>query len=413
MAAARRRIVTALLAGTLIAGPWPGVAQADPPPPTERSAPAADRAQIRKLERIAHRLRDAGAIGITAEVATGRRLWARAWGRADRVSDRRARPDARFRAASVTKLFTSVLALQLVERGRWTLDTTIGDVLPDLWPGRGEVTLRQLLSHTSGMPDAVVALVAEAETNKEFLEVVSRRYTNAEMVAIARDQPWGFEPGTDFGYSNTGFVVIAMMLEEATGTPYPRLVHRRVLWPAGMHDSYLATTRRLAPPRLAEYARIEGKVLDLRRFHPSMFSAAGALVSTAHDLDRFHRALDRGALLGPKVRKQMRSVVVADPDVGLEYGLGSYRLPNPCESGPAFLHGHDGATWGTLTLSFTAGSGRQVTVAMTGRSYDPDRFARQERLLYRFVFTAFGQTCPSGTTVRTWPRLLDPPQWRT
>ncbi|UMG93501.1 serine hydrolase domain-containing protein [Nocardioides sp. TF02-7] len=350
---------------------------------------------MRQLHRIAERLRDAGAIGVTAEVVWGGRHWHEAWGAAHRDPRRPARADARFRAASVNKMLTSVLALQLVERGRWTLRTTIGDVLPGLWPGRGDVTLRQLLSHTSGMPDAVSALVSSVESDRELLRVISRRYTDRGLVARAQQEPWVFEPGTDFHYSNTGYVVVALMLERATGTPYPRLLRNRVLRPAGMRDSYYARTRGLGPPRLAEYAHSGGRVLDLRRSHPSMFSAAGALVSTAHDLDRFHRALVRGRLIGPEMRKRMRSVVTPDPIEG-EYGLGSYRLPSPCRTGPDVLHGHDGASWGTFTWSFAAGRHRQVTIAMTGRAYGTQRFLRQQRLLHGFVHTAFAGMCPGG-----------------
>lgn len=394
------RFAAALLAGLVLPlTGQPVVAEPagprDASPDTSSGASAGSKTPrpARVLERRLHRVVKAGGVGAVAEVVNPRRTWRLADGRATVDPRRAAKPGARFRAGSVTKQLVAVVALQLVAKGRWSLGTTIGDVLPGLWPERSDLTLRQLLSHTSGMPDYIVPLIAEAETTPEFLRAISRKRTPRALVRAAKGQPWVFEPGTDWDYSNTGYVVVGLMLRMATGKDLPRLVHNRVLRPAGMTQSKLARTPRVGWPRLHEYARLEG-LQDLGRSHPSMFDAAGALVSTTRDLNRFHEALSRGDLLPPGLVRTMRSVVVVDEESGLPYGLGSYRLPDPCRPGE-FVHGHDGATWGTYTWSFSSPDGRRrVTVAATGRAID--RSGRPIQQVFRFVDAAFAATCPGG-----------------
>ncbi|GAA1922705.1 serine hydrolase domain-containing protein [Nocardioides hwasunensis] len=364
-----------------------------------RSAPAtapADTAgmPVRKLERLVQRLRTEGkAVAVTAEVRRGARTWAFDAGQAQRGPARPAEPGSTFRAASLTKQLVSVLALQLVDQGRWTLDTAIGDVDPALWPGRESVTLRELLSHTSGMPDYLPAVVGSATTGPQLVDAVSKRWTDRRIIAAGQSLPWG-EPGV-FGYSNTGYVVIGQMLERATGSSVRDLVAKRVLRPAGMTASTFALRRNQPAPGLHEYARFPARTLDLGTFEPSLFSSAGALVSTAGDLNRFRRALERGELIPRRLVRVMQEPV--SDGGGLPYALGSYRLPSPCATGPGWVQGHDGASFGTLTFSVGLGRNRQVTIALTGRGYTEDTALSQAKLVQKFAYTALDATCGDGT----------------
>ncbi|WP_139982313.1 serine hydrolase domain-containing protein [Nocardioides litoris] len=389
---------TLVLAGSLLAStpaatasPSPAAPRVVGPTTAERPTP---RSQEQRLRRALRKVVRAGAVGVTAQVVDRGQVWSGAAGAAQRSPYRRATPDARFRAASVTKMVTSTMALQLVDRGTWTLDTTIGDVLPGAWPARSDVTLRQLLSHTSGLPDYLVALGAEGTTLAKFRAIIGPRRTDRELLAVAKGLPSLFEPGTSWGYSNTNFVVVGMMLRRQTGVPLTRLAERRVLRPAGMDESTWAVRKGLRRPALVEYAGLgrDGRQVPLREFSPTMFSGAGALVSTARDLNRFQWALSSGRLLRPATVRLMRSVVNEPARDGLPYGYGSYRLPDPCRDGGS-VHGHDGASWATLTFSFSSANGRRrVTVAMTGREYSLEETPAADAL-HDFLEVALATTC--------------------
>ncbi len=409
------RLLTPVLAAVALVAPMAAAAPATAAPAAApagvtREAPAATEMPERRLERLVERLRTEGrAVAVTAEVRQGGRTWSFDAGRARRDPARPVPADSTFRAASVTKQLVAVLALQEVERGRWTLDTTIGDVDPELWPGRESVTLRQLLSHTSGMPDYLLAVLGSAVTGKDLVDAVSTRWTDQRIIAAAQTLPWG-EPGA-FSYSNTNYVVVGQMLERVTGTKVRALVRDRVLRPAGMTDSAFAVRRDAPVPDLREYARYPGSgTLDLGSFEPSLFSSAGALVSTAHDLNRFRRALESGTLIPKRLVRTMQEPV--SDGGGLPYGLGSYRLPSPCASGPGWVQGHDGASFGTLTFSVGLGSNRQVTIAMTGRGYTERTALAQAKLVQQFAYTALSATCGKGGTnerrpAEQLPGLLD------
>lgn len=381
-------MTAALAPVTAVAAPA-GAAAATSAPSRAAASDARD-LPTRALERIVQRLRTEGrAVAVTAEVRHGARTWTVDAGQARRGPGRPAEPSSSFRAASLTKQLVAVLALQLVESGKWTLDTTIGDVDPSLWPGRESVTLRQLLSHTSGMPDHLLAVIGSATTGKKLVRLVSQPLTDRQIIRAAQGLPWT-EPGA-FSYSNTGYVVVGQMLERATGTKVRALLERRVLRPAGMSDSAFAVRRDAPRPDLREYARFPRRTLDLGTFEPSVFSSAGALVSTARDLNRFRRSLEAGDLISKRLVRTMQEPV--SDGGGLPYALGSYRLPSPCASGPGWVQGHDGASFGTLTFSVGLGRNRQVTVAMTGRGYTEDTLAAQGPLIQRLAYTALAATC--------------------
>jgi D-alanyl-D-alanine carboxypeptidase len=404
-----RAAAVAALSTTLGAGLLVGTA------PSASAAPAAERRQgdgIREgqLDRLLARVHRQGAVGVTAELVTPDGTWRGAAGNGERNPRLPASERAQFRAASVSKQLMTVLALQQVDRGRWTLDTTLGSVLPDLWPDQGTVTLRQLLSHTSGLPEYLTPLLGTDPSATAFTTVISRRYTDEQLVAAARTQPT--TPRGQFVYANTNFVLVGMMLEEATGRSLADLLAQRVFGPARMTESAWPSGTRTTRPRLKEYGRLYGQTISLAGFQPSMFSGAGALLTTARDLDRFQLALSRGELVPRSLVRQMRSVTSDGGDLGLEYGLGSYRLPDPCKPG-RWVHGHDGGSWGTITLSYASPSGdRRVAVSMTGRNYDGDN--RAVATLSELAVKALAQTCggkPKQTETTTTsgdaaPRLL-------
>lgn len=354
-------------------------------PQAGRPLTSADRRELhrRLQDLVAH-----GAVGVVAEVRSGQRVWRDAAGTTRRGTSPIARPGAHFRAASITKMGVAIAAVQLMERGTWSLDTTIADVRPGLWPGHGSVTVKQLLSHTSGMPDYVDRILAGAGP-RQTVRIISRRHSDREKVDVARQAPWDFPPGSHWSYSNTGYVVVGMMLRAAYREPLARILHRHVYRPAGMTHTFLATHRGLPRGSLREYARMGGRWYGLPRFHPSMMSGSGAMLTTTADLNRLHRALAEGTLVSPQWLAVMRTPVMPQNPSSDRYGLGTLQMGDPC--GPGHLIGHDGASYGTQSWSFSSPSGRrEVTFAFTGMHYGKDDVTGRA---YRFLGAAAAATC--------------------
>lgn len=319
-----------------------------------------------------------GAVGVTARVDSPSFTGSFSSGKRELDEKPRATTTAQFRAASNTKMMISTLAMQQVEAGNWTLQTTIDDIAPGLVPGHGSVTIEQLLSHRSGMPDGLVALIfsrmEDPSSNDEFFRVLGEDFTDQQIIDASLSEEWLFEPGTDFSYSNAGYVVLGQMLEKQTGQPIAQLMHRDVFKPARMGQSYFATKPGLRANSLVDAANMVGTWYNVRNFNPALFSSAGAVVSTTKDLNTFTDSLITGQLVDASLVEQMKRPRSFVP--GMDYGLGVYRIADPCTPAGApqqYLYGHDGATFGTLSFAFTSEDGtRQVSMAYTGRYYVED-----------------------------------------
>lgn len=333
--------------------------------PPGRATPATDALDAGMAEVVAD-----GAIGVTVRVDSPGLTWRGSAG--NRALDER--PPAgwqdRFRVGSNTKMMVSTLVLQQVGAGTWTLETQVGDVIPGLLPGHEDVTLRQLLSHTSGMPNGsqeLLLLNLGGGEVSDFLAAIGRDYTDQDHVDAVNAFPahWT-EPGT-FVYSNAGYVVLGMLLEARTGQSVEQLLREDVWGPAGMRHSSYPLDPGMPNPALEEDAWTGAGWLELDGFDPDLFRSAGAVVSTTADLNAFTGALVSGELLDPALVEEMLTPVTSGL---MDYGLGVYRLPDPCSTpeDPQWLYGHDGASYGTLSVAFTSADGsRQVSLGVTGR----------------------------------------------
>ncbi len=244
-------------------------------------------------------------------------------GRPMRYSDR-------LRVGSVTKTFTAAVILQLVDEGVLVLDDPADDWVADLELGAG-VTIRRLLNHTSGLYNYT--------DDAAFLASVAESATPREVIAFARAHGQVFEPGTSWLYSNTGYYVLGLVIEAATGSPYHEVVRERLLDPLGLADSFFE-----------DFEPVVGGMADghvggregTDLIHMSWAWAAGGLVSTGDDLCRWADALFAGdvvpaTLLGEMLEPDVASVLAHD-----DYGLGIMRRT---QSG-TYLAGHTGSTMG-------------------------------------------------------------------
>ncbi|KUG52422.1 hypothetical protein AVL62_13885 [Serinicoccus chungangensis] len=311
-----------------------------------------------------------GAIGVTATVETSTLRWSDAAGTRDLDGQAPALERSPLRVASNTKMMVATLVMQEVEAGTWTLDTRVDDVIPGLFPDHPEVTIRHLLSHTSGMPLGTYELITPyAGTDPEdwdaFVSAIGRDYTDAEHIDAVNAAPWVGEPGAQFSYSNAGYVALGMLLEEVTGEEVEALVDERIRRPAGMGQTRVLDEPGLRGPALHEAMFVDGRGwIGLEGFDPDVFSHSGSALSTVEDLDDLTRALMSGDLVSEASVEQMVTPSSENP---LGYGLGTYAIPDPCRPGE-FLHGHDGASFGSLSLALSSRDGtRQLALGVTGR----------------------------------------------
>lgn len=368
MSTSRRRLTQGLAAGAACLALPAGLSAPAAAAPSARSSRTPDSAALQAALEALVQWPVAGAVCAAASPAG---LVELAAGRRSTASPAPARPQSVARVASVTKAMTATVAFQEIERGTLRLDSTIGEVLPGLWPGRESVTLGQLLNHTSGMPDAVWVLMDHLSLWDLPLEhvrdVVARPYPPRELVELAKQDGWWFEPGTDWGYSNTGYVVAQLMVEAAAGRPLSSLIRDRVFRPAGMHRTRLEEGALVRGAEMEDAAVRPGQTMRLQTIDQSVFAGAAAVNATAGDVVRFYQALMRGRLVGQASVDAMVTPVGAARVAA--YGYGIFQVPDPVRAGEV-LYGHDGGGFGSASLAVSSRDGsRAMAFTFVGRPY--------------------------------------------
>jgi D-alanyl-D-alanine carboxypeptidase len=242
----------------------------------------------------------AGAPGALARIEAPRAdlAWAGSAGRLARGQGRSLQPDDAFRAASVTKSVTAAVALRLAREDGLALDSPLGDQLGSELLGRWRslealprMTPRQLLAHTSGLPDYFHDEAFAVRLRRE----PARDWHPVELVDhVAAHGTPNFPPGKGFGYSDTGYVVLGILLERVTGQPLHAVYRELVFDPLGMGTTWLEGRE---PARELEVAHHYSGELDMTTLSPTIDWAGGGLVTTAPDLMSFVRGLWSGLIV--------------------------------------------------------------------------------------------------------------------
>lgn len=279
----------------------------------------------------------------------GHEIWAGASGTADLAGDVSWNADRRFRIGSVTKTFTTALLLQLVEEEVVSLDDPLEAWVPGYYDGLG-VTVRHLATNTSG--------IVSYNYVGSFDE--SKVWTPDELVewAMQHEPELRFEPGSQWEYSNTNFVLIGLILEAATGEDYADLVDSRLLEPLGLQDTYVASSSD-PHPDLAPCYDEEGDDVSAS-FDPSFGWAAGAIVSTPRDLARWAAALYGGDVLSPPMLSLMTTPAVDTGDGGIQYGMGAFIETDGTDT----IYGHTGGIGGFMTYMYFHENESAAVIAM-------------------------------------------------
>ncbi|BAW08985.1 hypothetical protein NSK11_contig00018-0037 [Nocardia seriolae] len=280
---------------------------------------------------------------------------------------------AHFRIGSVTKTFVASVVLPLAAEGKVDLEAPIGRYLPGVVESGGNdgnrITVHQLLQHTSGLAD----FAPEDPTQKlpQQLDQTSdgkayRDLGPADLVRIALTMPPQFEPGAQFRYTNTNYVLLDLMIQHLTGGPLATAISTRILEPLAMHDTYFPRPGETAlrDPHPEGYKKVGDRWADITDTETAWAGAAGAIVSTGADLNRFFTALMTGKLLPAPQLEQMRQTIPMSDDTAMAYGLGLLRLRVPCGQQEKEVWGHAGGIPGFSTLAFATPTGTGFAVSV-------------------------------------------------
>ncbi|WP_282701427.1 serine hydrolase domain-containing protein [Streptomyces sp. CC219B] len=367
----RRRLAAgATLIAALAAGIVPATtAQAAPAAPdatrTTKPAPA----PAPDMEGVAAALKAAmaeGAPGAMARFTDSKGVQTRALGVRDRESGAAMDVRARFRIGSVSKTFSSVVLLQLVQEGKLQLDAPVNRYLPGLLPD-DRITVRHLLTHRSGLADYTNAMFEH--TVPGFEAVRHRVFSYQELLDLSLSEPRTTEPGVSYKYSNTNFVVVGMLIEKISGKPVAEAYQRRIIGPLRLRStSYVHPDARIAGLHVRGYLHddeVGRPLVDSTEQTVSWAQSAGAVISSPADLNTFTTALMRGRLLSPTMMEAMTTVTPTDATDTRFYGLGLRRYDLSCGTQ---IYGHTGTVQGYYTYAFATRDGRRSLSAMANTS---------------------------------------------
>jgi CubicO group peptidase (beta-lactamase class C family) len=304
--------IAPLLAAALSVSSALGQAPSAAPPPSAR-ADAAFRADVDKAVREV--LAATGAPSASIAVVRDRQVvYAQAYGDARLAPKTPARPEMRYSVGSISKQFTATALLMLAEEGKLSLDDPVSRFVPDLTRA-GDVKIRQLLSHTSGYQDYwpqdyVPPFMTRPVTARDILDRWARK-------------PLDFEPGTQYQYSNTGYVIAGVILEKASGQGVIPFLRTRIFSPLHMDSIVDVDQERLTesdPTGYLHYAL--GPPRPAPKEGKGWLFAAGELAMTAQDLARWNIGMLERRLLKPESYREMQTDVLLKSGHAAGYGLG-------------------------------------------------------------------------------------------
>lgn len=300
-----------------------------------------------------------GAPGAIAYLKSRDRISFEAVGVADLISRRPPERADVWRIASVTKVVTAAIAVKLAHDKRLDLDATLGSLLPGVLPRARNVTVRQLLTHTSGIPDYAADPIDPLQVSAKLLagRLTVARSVDAQLKA-ADEGDWSAQtPGEHF-YSNTNYVLLGMIIEKVTGRTYADLVDELIIKPLRLHRTGFPDAEgRLPSPHLRAYVPSDGpdgpftdqsRPIDVTE-HTYFLGADGGLYSSVDDLSRMLDALWNYEIVDDHTFQSMFQELVPDHDGFYSYGEGIMAVTLGCG---VKIFGHEGRDLGVVTQVF-------------------------------------------------------------
>jgi CubicO group peptidase (beta-lactamase class C family) len=322
----RRCSALGLLCGLAMCTPRPG-ADAGSSPATENAVadaqagtpgaalPGVEPTLARRLDDLLRLTeRGQGVAGVSLAVARrGQPVLIQAYGFADVLGNVPLRPDHRFRIGSITKTFTAAAILKLEAQGKLALEDPLTKYWPEYTAGRA-VTLRHLLTHTSGVPSYTDL--------PWYAEHMAEPTTHPELLATFAGLPLKFTPGSQHSYSNSGYYLLGVVIEGVSGQSYADFLRTELFAPAGLTDTDYCPDEQAGPRAALGYDRNERTLAPAKPLSMTLPFAAGALCSTASDLVAWIDALSHGKVVPPAVFARMSQPTPLTSGKTHPYGLG-------------------------------------------------------------------------------------------
>lgn len=281
-----------------------------------------------------------GAPGVTVLAArNGEILYHKAFGTANLEADIPMQTDHVFRIGSVTKQFTAIAILQLVEQGKINLQDEITRFIPD-YPTQGHrITIEHLLTHTSG--------IQSYTSMKDFEKILSTDMTPMQLIDIFKNEPMRFDPGTKFEYNNSGYILLGYIIEVVTGQSYGEYVEEHIFKPVGMTNSFYGSAGRIIKNRVGLYSKSHDGYQNTPHLSMTVPYAAGSILSTVGDLYKWHRALQNGEMVKKESLQLAYTPYALKDSTEIDYGYGwAFGF---VQGSPAIEHG--GAIHGAKSMA--------------------------------------------------------------
>lgn len=303
----------------------------------------------------------------------GAAVVSRAYGFADLEERREATPDTNYRLASVTKQFTAACILLLMQDGKLQLDEPIGKWFPTLPPATKAITVRHLLSHMSGLIDYEDVIPAD----------LTRQLHDADVLQIleGQDQTW-FPPGTSYRYSNSGYALLALIVEQTSGQTFVTFLRERIFQPLRMTNTVAHQEGvSVVPHRAYGYTFENGTWNRTDQSQTSAVLGDGGIYSSIDDLARWDAALYDERLLTDASRELAFAPVTKTEDPQIEYGMG-WRI-TPEELGGTTLW-HSGESRGFRNVIVRYPEQRLTVIVLTNRD-DPEPYQTARSIAQLFL----------------------------
>jgi D-alanyl-D-alanine carboxypeptidase len=324
---------------------------------------------VSEIDAIANDALKQGPIaGMSIAVARdGSPIIVKGYGIANLESNSPATADTVYRIRSISKTFTAVAVLQLVEQGKISLDDDLTKFVFD-FPAHGQsVKVWQLLSHTSGI---------KAHGGPSWRKNMRLDLSPTEWLALVKDEPLNFPPGTNYSYSNAEYDLLALIIEKASGETYPDYIRKHIDEPLGLKDTGYCTNTAIVKNRAAPYEVAKGRMVNADAWGNYGYGSA-MLCSSATELVKFQQALNEHRILSAASVSLMREGVKISDGPTIGYGFGT-RL-GELDGHPIIGHSGDGGGW-TSTLAYYPTDGLTVVVLTNTENDNDPNYLHADRL---------------------------------